>query len=138
MAEKKINIGATDILLCVISVFFVAGIFVIFNPCGPKSDGSWMLCHWAGNAVKGTSFVLLAISLAHILLGNSFVKIGLDIAAIPLSIFAALIPANVIPLCMMKEMRCHTVMHPAVIVVSILLIVSVSLDILSQLKKART
>ena len=46
------------ILLFVFSVVELIGIRTFFAPCGPKEDGSWMSCHWAGQAVTGTAAVL--------------------------------------------------------------------------------
>jgi len=126
---KKVSISVTDIILLILSGLFVAGIHTFFAPCGPKEDGSWMVCHWAGQAEVAFSFVLFLISLAHAFIPNSLIKTGLSIAMIPTALAAALLPGNLINLCMIKTMRCHTIMHPAVILVCVLIILCAGLDI---------
>lgn len=135
MADKKFNIGVSDIVLAAVSVIFIAGIFSFFGACGPKADGSWMMCHWAGQIEKGLSIVLAVISLARLFVKNSKVKLGLSLSIIPVAVFAALVPAHIIHLCMMKTMRCHTIMHPAVVVISVVLIVTAVIDSIIQSKK---
>ena len=135
MADKKFNIGVSDIVLAAVSVIFIAGIFSFLGACGPKADGSWMMCHWAGQIEKGLSIVLAVISLARLFVKNSKVKLGLSLSIIPVAVFAALVPAHIIHLCMMKTMRCHTIMHPAVVVISVVLIVAAVIDSIIQSKK---
>ena len=138
MSDKKFRIGLGDVILLILSVFFLIGIIAIFHPCGPKDDGSWMLCHWSGNVEKGLATVIIIISVIHFFSVNSYIKLGLDFSLLPLSLFAAILPGNVIKLCMMKEMRCHTIMQPAVIIVSIFIIVAATVDILLQIKNKKT
>lgn len=135
MEKKKINIGVTDIILLVLSIVFLIGIRTFFAPCGPKDDGSWMTCHWAGQAITGIAAVLLVISVIHLLVKESKVKQGLAIAMIPMALFSAILPGNMIGLCMMNTMRCHSVMHPATIVMSVLMIAAAVLDLIMQRKK---
>lgn len=135
MADKKFNIGVSDIVLAAVSVIFIAGIFSFFGACGPKADGSWMMCHWAGQIEKGLSIVLAVISLARLFVKNSKVKLGLSLSIVPVAVFASLVPAHIIHLCMMKTMRCHTIMHPAVVVISVVLIVTAVIDSIIQSKK---
>lgn len=135
MADKKFNIGVSDIVLAAVSVIFIAGFFSFFGACGPKADGSWMMCHWAGQIEKGLSIVLAVISLARLFVKNSKVKLGLSLSIVPVAVFAALVPGHIIHLCMMKTMRCHTIMHPAVVVISGVLIVTAVIDSIIQSKK---
>ena len=135
MEKKKINIGVTDIILLVLSIVFLIGIRTFFAPCGPKDDGSWMTCHWAGQAITGIASVLLVISVIHMFVKDAKVKQGLAIAMIPMALFSAILPGNMIGLCMMNTMRCHSVMHPATIVMSVLMIAAAVLDLIMQRKK---
>ncbi|MBO5574333.1 MAG: DUF4418 family protein, partial [Clostridium sp.] len=54
----KGRIRATDIALTIISFLFLIGTKTIFGPCGPKEDGSFMTCHWAGQALFGIACVM--------------------------------------------------------------------------------
>ena len=129
--SKKTGVG--DIILCLISVLFLIGILSIFKTCGPMDDGSFMTCHWAGNAIAGLAAVLTAIAVLHLFV-SSQVKIGLDLAIIPTAILAAILPGNLISLCMMDSMRCQSVTRPATIIFSVLLIVIAIIDLLIQKK----
>ena len=135
MENKKINIGVSDIILLVLSAVFMIGIRTFFASCGPKDDGSWMTCHWAGQAVTGIAAVLLVIAIIHMFVPNAKIKQGLSLAVIPAALLSAILPGNLIGLCMMNTMRCHSVMHPAVIVVSVLMIAAAVLDLIMQRKK---
>lgn len=134
MSDKKISVGVTDVVFAILAIFFTVGILTFFAPCGPKDDGSWMACHWAGRAVAGISAVITLISLIHLFVPGK-IKIGLDLAAVPIALLAAILPGNLINLCMMQTMKCHTLTHPATIVLSVLIIVAVVIDILIQRKK---
>ena len=135
MENKKINIGASDIILLVLSAVFLIGIRTFFAPCGPKDDGSWMTCHWAGQAITGIASVLLVISVIHMFVKDAKVKQGLAIAMIPTALFSVILPGNMIGLCMMNTMRCHSVMRPASIIVSVLVIAAAAFDLLVQGRK---
>lgn len=131
----KKKISAFDVVLAVLSAFLFVGILFIFKPCGPKEDGSWMRCHWAGISVAGVAAVLTVISIARFFL-DSKVKTGTDIAIIPSAILAALLPGTLISLCGMKTMVCHTATKPAVIVISILIALTAAADLILLIKSA--
>ena len=124
-----------DILLPVLALAFLLGLLFVFGPCGPKEDGSWMTCHWAGQAVKGTAALLLALTLLHLIPGRAELKMGLDLAQIAAAVLAVALPGHLIGLCMMRDMRCHSVMVPAVTVFAVLLAVLSLVDLLTQRKR---
>ena len=120
MNHGKRRFGITDILLVVLNLVFFVGIQNVFTPCEPRPDGSWMTCHWAGEALTGAAAVLVVIALVHLVIPRVHVKLGLALAVLPLSVYALLLPGHLIDLCMMETMRCHTVMQPAVTAISLL------------------
>ena len=124
---------AGDILLPVLALAFFLGLLFAFGHCGPKEDGGWMSCHWAGQALKGVTAAMLVIALLHLLPGRAELKRGLDLAMVPLALLA-LLPGRLIGLCMMASMRCHSVMAPAVTVFSVLILGLSLLDFLLQRK----
>lgn len=134
---KKISPGVTDIVLAVLGVAFLVGIRTFFRPCGPMEDGGWMTCHWAGQAVTGVAGALLALAVIHLFAGER-VKIGLDLALAALSILAVSLPGHLIGLCMMRDMRCRSVMTPGVTVLAILTILAAAADIFIRYKKDKT
>ena len=109
-------------------IFFV-GIQTVFAPCEARPDGSWMTCHWAGQALMGIAAALLAIAVMHLVIPRAQVKIGLSLAVIPVSVLAFAVPDHLIDLCMMETMHCHTVMEPAARAISVVLILLACLDV---------
>ena len=126
--KKTPRMGLGDLLLLILSVVYLVGIRTLFQPCGPKEDGSWMTCHWAGQAVSGLAVVLVILSVVHLITGNTGMKLGLDVGILLCAVFSALIPGKLISLCMMPDMRCHQVMTPGTIVCSVLLLAAVATD----------
>ncbi len=135
MSNKKKRVGPVDIVLLVLTILSVAGLLTVFKGCGPKEDGSWMVCHWAEQAETGLSIVLAVCAVFHILAPDPGVKRGLDLALIPTALFAVILPGNVISLCMMDTMRCHVFTRPFVLVVNILVMAAAVIDLLIHRKK---
>ena len=129
MNEKKRRCGITDVLLLVLNLIFFVGIQTVFAPCEARPDGSWMTCHWAGQAFIGIAAALLAIAVMHLVIPRIQVKIGLSLAMIPVSVLAFAVPDHLIDLCMMETMHCHTVMEPAVTVISLLNVLLAAVDV---------
>ena len=119
-----------DILPAVLSVLFLMGILFVFHPCGPKEDGTWMSCHWAGVAETVCAALMTVLSLLRLALPSPKAKTALSVLTILIAAAAAVIPGNVIHLCMMADMRCRAIMRPAVIVFSVLIILTAVWNIL--------
>ena len=113
---KKITV--TDILLLLLSLALCIGIKVFFHACGPKEDGSFMACHWAEQAVFAASIGMAGVSCIRLLLDRRE-KAGAALAVAVMAAVTAFLPGVFIRLCMMKEMRCHAVMRPAVLLLCI-------------------
>ena len=109
-------------VLLVLSLLFVIGERTVAGPCPVMSDGRFMVCHWAGQAVLGVGIVLAILSLLHLAFTNDGMKLGLDLAVIADAVLLLMIPNRLIHLCMKNHMRCHTVMEPFVLVMGVLMI----------------
>lgn len=132
---KKLKVGVMDGVVILSSVLFLLGVLFVFTPCGPKEDGSWMMCHHASTAVTGIAVVLVILAVLHLLMPNAKTKLGLAMGSLPVAVLAYLIPGRLHPLCMMDTMRCHTVMVPGVTVSVIVLAVIYAADIFMQYKR---
>ena len=122
MSEKrKVKEIVMSAVPLVLSVFLTVGVKFVFHACGSKADGSFMNCHKAEQIVFITGCVLTVMSVLLLVLKNAKVRKVLAVAMIPVSIVTALIPNTIIKLCMMNDMRCHTVMKPAVIIISVVI-----------------
>ena len=137
MEQKMRRAGPGDCLLLLLSILDLAGIRTVFAPCGPKEDGSWMTCHWAGQAVTGAAAVLLVLALVHILVLDRGMKVGLDAGIAAVALLTALLPGRLIGLCMMPDMRCHQLMVPGITVCAVLMILSAILDAGFRLRKEK-
>ena len=104
-----------DIVLILLGAALATGIKFVFHACDKKPDGSWMSCHWAQEAVFAIALAIAAMALIRLIVRSADIKTGLSLAMIPAAIMAAVIPNNMINLCMMKDMHCHSMMRPAVI-----------------------
>ena len=80
---KKLKIGVMDGIVLLVSVLFLLGTLFVFTPCGPKEDGSWMICHHAGTAVTGIAAVLVLLAVLHLLMPSAKTKLGLAMASLP-------------------------------------------------------
>ena len=129
---KKVSFA--DIAFLVLSLILCLGSHFAFHACPAKSDGSWMVCHWAERVVTALSAVFVILSAARFFL-EAKTKLGISISFLPLALVTALVPGIIVNLCMMKDMRCHTVMRPSVIVLSILICALSVVDILVLQKK---
>ena len=107
----------------VFAFLLMIGEKTFLRPCGTRPDGTFMTCHWAGEALLGIAAVMLVMSLLHLLPLRTGMKEGLVFAMIPVSFLIIVLPGRLIPLCMMETMRCHVIMQPAVTVIAVLNIV---------------
>ena len=94
-----------------------------------------MTCRWAEQSVFGAGIALTAMSAAVLVLGKGRAALGASLAILPLAAVTALTPGILIPLCKMPMMQCHTLMHPAVIVISCLIAVTALVNVLVNIRK---
>ena len=133
--KKTDKLSLLDVALPVLALAFLLGLLFVFGPCGPKDDGGWMTCPWAGQAVTGLAAEILVLSILHLFLNDAGIKQGLDLAVVASAALAAVIPGRLIHLCMMHDMRCRAVMTPAVTVFAVLLAVVAAADLFLKTKK---
>lgn len=116
--KKAPAVSGITAALCIV---LTVGVMTVFHACGPKEDGSWMSCHYAQMTVFFLGIAMTACSIASLFL-NFGAGVFLHVLTILLAAAAAVIPGNVIRLCMMNQMQCRAVMRPAVLLLSILII----------------
>ncbi len=137
MEKKAKRFELAGLLLLLLSAAELIGIRTFFAPCGPKEDGSWMTCHWAGQAVTGTAVVLLVLALVRILVRDRGMKVGLDMGMAAAAVLSALLPGRLIGLCMMPDMRCHQLTVPGTAVCAVLVVLAAALDAGLRLRKEK-
>jgi len=134
MKEKSKTLLITDVLLILFSAALLAGLLTVLRPCAAKDDGSWMTCHWAGQALLGVAGAMLLLSVIRLLGKNGF-RNGTDAALILLALLAASIPGHLVSLCMMPTMRCRSTMTPCTLVLSCLTALAAAIDLFLRNRK---
>ena len=137
MNTKSKRFSFMDILMLIPGILLTIGVKTAFHPCGMHEDGGYGSCHWAGQAVFGIGIVLLVIGILHLIMRKPAGKMGLSLAVIPLALLAAVLPKNLISLCMMASMRCNAVMRPAVLVIGILTALLAAADVFYQNRSSK-
>ncbi len=137
MKNRYFVFNVSDFTLLLTSLAFFVGTFTFCKACGQTDSGAYMSCHWAENALKGVTGVMLLLSVAHLIIRDYGVKPGLDIAVCALAILAMLIPGTLINTCSMPNMRCNAVMRPCAIIFSAFATAFSVIDLVFYLNKKR-
>ncbi len=107
-----------------LSALLVLGVLTAFSACGMKDDGTWMKCHGAQTAVAKLGGAMTVLFLLAAVLRNKALKTTLFGLGIVGSVVVFLIPETILPMCMMRTMRCYTVMQPFVRIMAVLIAAS--------------
>ena len=107
----------------VLSIILAAGVKLVFHACGPKEDGSWMHCHTAENTVCISAVGMTLLMLGVFILQNRKGAFALSLLTTVAAALTALLPNTIIHMCMMTNMRCHAVMKPTVVLLSVIIAV---------------
>lgn len=121
---KKNNKGIIfGIVLTVLSLALCIGVKTAFKACGPMENGMYMNCRKAENAAVVAGAVLAVLSVLIIAIKNKGARVALSALTAVGAVVSAILPNNVIKLCMMDTMHCHTAMRPFIVVVSVIIAV---------------
>lgn len=107
-----------------LSALLVLGVLTVFSACGMKDDGVWMKCHGAQTTVARLGGGMTVFFLLTAVLRNKALKTTLFGLGIVGSVVVFLIPETIMPMCMMRTMRCYTVMQPFVRIMAVLIAAS--------------
>lgn len=121
------------IIELVLTCLLVVGIKTFAAPCGVHDDGSIGTCHWAAQAVFGLGIVGIIVATVRIFERDEGERRGLSFALACLGVLAVCMPGILIDLCATSTMRCHTAMHPFVIVVGVAIALVGATDLVVRL-----
>lgn len=107
-------------LTVLFGAILLVGLNTVCSACGPKEDGSFMNCHWAGLAAMMTAAVLLVLGILTFIVRDGAVKRGIFLSMLPADVLMMVFPGLGIPLCMMPQMHCRMLMRPFVIAMGVL------------------
>ena len=137
--KKNLRIGIPEMVMTALTLLYVIGIRTWFPVCAVMSD-TVMPCHWAGEALKALSVLMLVLSAVHMLIPDQKMKLGMDIPLIGIDLLTVFLPGHVIRICAGAEMTCRSTTHPwtvAFCVVWVLAILADGLLIYSNMTKQR-
>ncbi|MDR3114112.1 MAG: DUF4418 family protein [Treponema sp.] len=123
--KNRIISGLAAITL---GLFIALGPQVFFKLCPPKADGSWMRCHWTGQAEIGAGFLVALLGGAVLLCPSTGVRLGLSIALGLSGILTLLFPGPLIGGCMMETMPCRKVAFPGIYLCGVLTIAGAAMN----------
>ena len=115
---KKYIVGALIVIIGLL-VFFAP--FGFAHVCFPKADGSFMKCHWMGEAVRMLGGLITALGVIFLLSKRS--RIGIAFSNIGLGVCLILLQTVVIGTCKTATMHCNVYTKPVILLLAILLIV---------------
>lgn len=104
----------------------VIGLLLFFTPfnlahvCGLKDDGSFMKCHWMGEAVRMLGGLVAVLGIVFALFEKMAKGIAISVAGV--GVCEILLQFFVIGTCKMPKMSCNVYTKPTVLLLSIVLI----------------
>ena len=114
---KKYIVGALIVIIGLL-VFFAP--FGFAHVCFPKADGSFMKCHWMGEAVRMLGGLITALGVIFLLSKRS--RIGIAFSNIGLGVCLILLQTVVIGTCKTATMPCNVYTKPVILLLAIVLI----------------
>ena len=119
--KKNTPANITAYIVLLLCLALTAGVKLLFHACGPMMahDGgaSYMNCHNAEQVIAIIGCCMAALSGLLFVFENNLARTVIALIVGLGGIAAAVIPNTVIKLCMMTDMRCHSVMRPAAAVI---------------------
>ena len=118
----------TEMTTAALSIILLIGNNTWFKVCGPKDDGSFMACHWAGRMITACAVLILVLTAAHIVFKDVKAKLALDLSIGCTAVMTLLAPGTIIGLCGDSMMMCRAHTQPWTIGLSAAIILAVCLD----------
>lgn len=109
----------------------------IFKLCEAKPDGSWMKCHWTGEAELGVGLFIVALGVLLLIFSSKQTRLGFSVAVALAGILVILFPTVLIGGCTMKNMACQSVTFPALTAIGIFTVIGFTFNSLFLLLSAR-
>ncbi len=120
-----------------LSLLLALGSFTVFAACGVKEDGSWMRCHSAQTTVTLCAVLLSVFLVLPAFIRKRALRIVLNGIGITGSIAVFLIPGKLMPMCVMRTMRCYTLFQPFVRIMAVLVACCCLIQIVQAIRERR-
>ena len=131
---KKKSISVLNCLPLLLAVLLAVGVKTFFGPC-VHEDGSFGVCHWAGQVLLGLGVVMSVQALCAVLIQKPGVRAGIYLSMLFSAALSIFTPGTLIILCSMPSMRCRALMQPASIILSCLILLFSLINLIVEWKK---
>ncbi|MBR3742223.1 MAG: DUF4418 family protein [Clostridia bacterium] len=121
-------------LLLILSLIITIGSQTFLSPC-VHEDGSFGLCHWAGQTLLGLGCVIGVLAALSLCVERA--RFGIHLSVLPVCALGILTPGTLIDLCHMSTMRCRMVMQPAMIILFSLALLCALIGVALCARKAK-
>ena len=132
---KKFSLASLLVLLA--GAVIAVGSASFLGPC-VHADGSFGVCHWAGQAMLGLGVLLALQGAVALFIGDCRTRVGLLISAALTAVLGFLTPGTLIGLCSMATMRCRAVRQPAMRILCAAALLAAVVGAVMERKKAGT
>ncbi len=132
MKDKNVLLSLVPALA---GLLLTIGVMTVFSACGIKDDGTFMHCHDVQISVALSGGCIALFSALAAFLQNRTARTIFNAAALTASVRAFLLPGILMPMCMMRTMRCYTVMQPFVRIMAVICALFALWGIIRSLKK---
>ena len=126
-----------DILPIALGLMLSAGTATLFHACDMKDDGTWMKCHTAQEAVIAAGLAAALWFLIAELIRYYVIRVLLYILGVLGCIVIFMLPGTVMPMCVLRTMRCCTVMQPYVIIMASATAIASAVNVIREVKSQR-
>ena len=118
-------------------LLLAVGSMTVFSACGPKEDGTLMICHNAQIRVAMCGIGLAVLFAIAAFVKSKAIKLICDTAALVLSVVTFMTPGVLVHICLLSNMHCQVRLKPFARGSALLIALLALWDILRIIKEKR-
>ena len=118
-------------------LLLAVGSMTVFSACGPKEDGTLMICHNAQIRVAMCGIGLAVLFAIAAFVKSKAIKLICDTAALVLSVVTFMMPGVLVQICQLSNMHCQVRLKPFTRGAALFIALLAVWDILRIIKEKR-
>lgn len=118
-------------------LLLAVGSMTVFSACGPKEDGTLMICHNAQIRVAMCGIGLAVLFAIAAFVKSKAIKLVCDTAALVLSVVTFMTPGVLVQICHLSNMHCQVRLKPFTRGAALFIALLAVWDILRIIKEKR-
>ena len=118
-------------------LLLTVGSMTVFSACGPKEDGTLMICHNAQIRVAMCGIGLAVLFAIAAFVKSKAIKLICDTAALVLSVVTFMMPGVLVQICHLSNMHCQVRLKPFTRGAALFIALLAVWDILRIIKEKR-